>query len=92
MARHRAACSFIVCSALLLLLIHVAPTGARAQERSADARARESEQQMTDVGPLVVEAPATYAGTLPCANCPGIEWTLTLLDDGSSRARRAAGR
>ena len=88
MARHPARCSFIVCSALLLLLIHVAPTGTRAQERSADAPARESEQQMTDVGPPVVEAPATYAGTLPCASCPGIEWTLTLLEDGTYRLRR----
>jgi copper homeostasis protein (lipoprotein) len=86
MARHRA--SFIACSALLLLLIHVAPTGACAQERSTDARARESERQMTDVGPSVVEAPATYAGTLPCASCPGIEWTLTLLEDGTYRLRR----
>lgn len=35
-----------------------------------------------------VATPATYAGTLPCADCPGIEWTLTLLEDGSYRLRR----
>ncbi|MGH9380501.1 MAG: META domain-containing protein [Thermoanaerobaculia bacterium] len=35
-----------------------------------------------------MEAPATYAGTLPCADCPGIEWTLTLLEDGSYRLRQ----
>ncbi|MCX7564127.1 copper resistance protein NlpE [Xanthomonadaceae bacterium XH05] len=27
--------------------------------------------------------PGTYAGTLPCADCPGIELRLTLNDDGS---------
>lgn len=27
----------------------------------------------------------TYAGTLPCADCPGIETHLTLQDDGSYR-------
>jgi copper homeostasis protein (lipoprotein) len=42
----------------------------------------------TDAGPPVVEAPATYAGTLPCASCPGIEWTLTVLEDGTYRLRR----
>lgn len=34
------------------------------------------------------EPPASYTGTLPCASCPGIEWTLTLLDDGSYRLRQ----
>jgi hypothetical protein len=48
MPRSRAGCSFIVCSALLLLLTHVAPTGALAQQLSAAARALESEQKMTD--------------------------------------------
>lgn len=42
----------------------------------------------TDSGPPAVEAPVSYTGTLPCADCPGIEWTLTLLEDGAYRLRR----
>jgi len=48
MSRSRTGHPFIVCSALSLLLTHVAPTLALAQEQSADARALETEQQMTD--------------------------------------------
>jgi beta-glucosidase len=48
MSGSRAGCPFIICSALLLSLIHLAPTDALAQQASADARARETEQQMTD--------------------------------------------
>jgi uncharacterized lipoprotein YbaY/heat shock protein HslJ/uncharacterized lipoprotein NlpE involved in copper resistance len=32
--------------------------------------------------------PATYSGTTPCADCPGIEQTLTLRSDGLYRLRR----
>ena len=35
-----------------------------------------------------VDLPATYAGTLPCASCPGIAWTVTLLADGTYRLRK----
>jgi heat shock protein HslJ len=31
--------------------------------------------------------PATFSGTLPCASCPGIRVTLTLLEDGTYRRR-----
>jgi copper homeostasis protein (lipoprotein) len=31
--------------------------------------------------------PATFTGTLPCADCPGIALTLTLLADGTFRLR-----
>ena len=48
MPRSRAGCRCIVCSALWLWLTHVAPTVALAQELSAEARALETEQQMTD--------------------------------------------
>jgi uncharacterized lipoprotein NlpE involved in copper resistance len=48
-------------------------------ERAADALA---------AGVPALEVPGTCAGTLPCASCPGIEWTLTLLEDGSYRLRR----
>lgn len=47
-----------------------------------------AEPPATDSGPPAVEAPASYTGTLPCADCPGIEWTLTLLEDGAYRLRR----
>ena len=36
-----------------------------------------------------IEAPVTYAGMLPCADCPGIDTTLTLLADNSFRLREA---
>jgi len=37
------------------------------------------------LGPL----PASFTGTLPCADCPGIEWQLDLLPDGSFQLRQA---
>jgi beta-glucosidase len=48
MPKSHAGCSFIVCSALGLLLTHVAPMVALAQELSPEARALQTEQQMTD--------------------------------------------
>jgi copper homeostasis protein (lipoprotein) len=33
--------------------------------------------------------PATYSGRLPCADCPGIQLTLTLLSDSTFRLRQA---
>jgi beta-glucosidase len=48
MASSRAGGPFLGCAALLLWLTHVAPTVALAQALSADARALETEQQMTD--------------------------------------------
>ena len=37
---------------------------------------------------LKMAVPATYKGILPCADCPGIEHTLTLRGDGLYRMRR----
>lgn len=37
---------------------------------------------------LQLDLPATFAGVLPCAGCPGIAHTLTLQRDGSYRLRR----
>ncbi|MHB8078470.1 MAG: copper resistance protein NlpE [Candidatus Krumholzibacteriia bacterium] len=31
--------------------------------------------------------PATYVGVVPCADCPGIRWTLNLYPDGVFRQR-----
>jgi copper homeostasis protein (lipoprotein) len=45
-------------------------------------------QGTAEAGAQAVEAPATYAATLPCASCPGIAWTLTLLEDGTYRLLR----
>jgi copper homeostasis protein (lipoprotein) len=36
-----------------------------------------------------IEAPVTYTGVLPCADCPGIDTTLTLLPDHTYRLRAA---
>ena len=44
---------------------------------------------VTKSGPGAIEAPVTYAGTLPCADCPGIDTTVTLLEDGTFRLRQA---
>lgn len=74
--------------ALLTLPAIIGTVPALAQESEPDLRAREPEQQKTEADPPVLAAPATYAGTLPCASCPGIEWTLTLLEDGTYRLRR----
>lgn len=38
--------------------------------------------------PALPPRPATYAGELPCADCPGIVTTLTLLPEGTYRMRR----
>lgn len=38
--------------------------------------------------PPRLDAPATFAGRLPCADCPGIDLTVTLLADGTFRLRR----
>lgn len=35
-----------------------------------------------------VQAPATFRGTLPCADCPGIRTTLDLTADGSATVHR----
>lgn len=35
-----------------------------------------------------LERPATYAGTLPCADCPGVDWHLDLWEDGVFHLRR----
>lgn len=38
-----------------------------------------------DETPVSIEAVLTYAGTLPCASCPGIETTFTLADRGDGQ-------
>lgn len=43
---------------------------------------------MSDPVSASVQTPATFTGTLPCADCPGIEWTLTLLENGTYRLRQ----
>jgi copper homeostasis protein (lipoprotein) len=35
-----------------------------------------------------LDAPVTYAGRLPCADCPGIQLTVTLLPDSTFRLRQ----
>jgi uncharacterized lipoprotein NlpE involved in copper resistance len=35
-----------------------------------------------------IVAPVTYAGTLPCADCPGIQLTVELFPDSTFRLRR----
>ena len=37
---------------------------------------------------VAAQVPSSWIGTLPCASCPGIDWTLTLLPDGTYRLRQ----
>lgn len=46
-----------------------------------------SEPPLDDVARLPASLPASWSGTLPCADCPGIATTLTLFPDGSFRLR-----
>jgi copper homeostasis protein (lipoprotein) len=61
----------VLLSALLLALVGCAPTA--------------NEPEVTEVShpahPLG-ELPATFRGTLPCADCPGVDYHLDLLSDG----------
>lgn len=73
----------------LLLCTGLACTSPPPSDSAAtEADSPAAETPATEAGPPAVEAPASYAGTLPCADCPGIEWTLTLIEDGSYRLRQ----
>ncbi len=50
---------------------------------------REDSLSFAKSDPPAIKAPVTYAGVLPCADCPGIDTTLTLLEDGTFRLREA---
>ena len=49
----------------------------------------ESSKKPTKAAARSFAAPATYTGRLPCADCPGIQLTLTLLSDSTFRLRQA---
>ncbi|MHB1193903.1 MAG: META domain-containing protein [Longimicrobiales bacterium] len=49
-----------------------------------DAAAEAAEGSRADAS----GAPMTFRGTVPCADCPGIEITVTLLSDGTFRLRQ----
>lgn len=61
----------------ILLAVGVGCTSAPPADRAGPAADRQG-----------VDLPATYGGTLPCASCPGIAWTVTLLGDGTYRLRQ----
>ena len=46
------------------------------------------DRQPPPAGAGRIVAPATYTGRLPCADCPGIRLTLTLLPDSTFRLRQ----
>lgn len=52
-----------------------------------------NEQLATKISPRgewskTIEPPVSYAGTIPCASCPGIRMTLTLMPDHTFRLRQ----
>lgn len=56
------------------------------RESSSAAVAPDAPAESSGAGRLVV--PVTYTGRLPCADCPGIQLTLTLLADSTFRLRQ----
>ncbi|MDP1792374.1 MAG: copper resistance protein NlpE [Methylibium sp.] len=61
---------------IALWLAGAAATGLRAQPALAQP------------SPSPLAVPATFAGVMPCADCPGVAQTLTLRADGLYRLRR----
>jgi len=52
------------------------------------ARPSDPERQPPPAGAVPLVAPATYTGRVPCADCPGIRLTVTLLPDSTFRLRQ----
>lgn len=52
------------------------------------ARPSGPERQPPPAGAFRLVAPATYTGRAPCADCPGIRLTVTLLPDSTFRLRQ----
>lgn len=67
------------CSAALAVLLLVACTTAPPLERTDATTSPGS----THSSRTALDWAGRYTGTLPCADCPGIEVRLTLRDDGS---------
>jgi copper homeostasis protein (lipoprotein) len=59
------------------------PPGASAAGGGADSAAGGAATSVALPG-----GPVTFRGTIPCADCPGIELTVTLLPDGTFRLRQ----
>ena len=78
---------------LLFLLAVIALSGCKKEEKTSDNQAIEPKETITD-NP-VPETPSgdnsqnsldwsgTYAGTLPCGDCPGIQTVLKIKDDNT---------
>ena len=55
---------------------------------AACAKTGGPERQPPPVGAVGLAVPATYTGRAPCADCPGIRLTVTLLPDSTFRLRQ----
>lgn len=51
------------------------------------ARASDSSAAASAPAPVALAVPASFTGTLPCADCPGIATTVTLFGDSTYRLR-----
>ncbi len=50
--------------------------------------ARQAEAPLPATPDPLAPLPASFTGTLPCADCPGIDWQVDLLADGSFQLRQ----
>lgn len=55
------------------------------QNQAANTNQDPNPEEVVNGDPMPIEAVLTYAGTLPCASCPGIETTFTLMDRGDGQ-------
>lgn len=63
----------------LLLLIPLTLTGCKSESQNLNVTTEQTTPSQT------LSADGPYSGTLPCADCPGIETTLTLYYDSSTK-------
>lgn len=70
----------------LALALLAACSSSRAPARATAAA--DSSGTTGGAGPAAIVVPVTYGGRLPCADCPGIQLTITLFSDSTFRLRR----
>lgn len=75
---------------VLLAALAATPALAGAIEGTAADPGRTADDAAATPGPggPLDPLPASFTGTLPCADCPGIDWQVDLLDDGSFQLRQ----
>ncbi len=75
-------------AALLVLAACTAPPVERPADVAVAPETGSTEDMRQAAADVALELPATFSGTLPCADCPGIRVQLTLRRDGVFQLRR----